>query len=105
MPGFALHSGATVLCMHAGQATPTVPLPRVKVAGQPAVGQSAPYTVAGCALTGTTSPPCVTANWVVSALRVKSTGVPLVISTGTAVCVPSGTGLMSVVFQTRVRAS
>ena len=28
MPGFLLHQGATVLCAHAGQATPTVPNPR-----------------------------------------------------------------------------
>lgn len=105
MPGFVLHSGATVLCMHAGQATPTAPLPRVRVAGNPAIGQAAPWAVAGCALSTTTTPPCVTANWVVAAVRVTSTGIPLVIQTGTAVCAPTGTGLLPVVFQTRVRAS
>jgi hypothetical protein len=105
MPGFVLTVGATVMCMHGGQATPTAPLPRVRMAGQPAVGQSAPYAVAGCALSSVPSPPCVTANWVVAALRVTSTGIPLVLQTGTAVCVPTGTGLLPVAFQTRVRAS
>jgi hypothetical protein len=62
MPGYLLHMGATVLCMHGGQAQPVMPYPRVKVGGQPVVTQSAPYTVAGCGLTGTPSPPCVTAQ-------------------------------------------
>jgi hypothetical protein len=48
MPGFLLHVGATVMCMHAGQAQPTSPNPRVTVGGQPVVTQPAPYTVAGC---------------------------------------------------------
>ena len=51
MPGFLLHVGATVLCLHAGQAQPVVPNPRVMVGGQPVVNQTSPYTVAGCAFT------------------------------------------------------
>ncbi len=31
MPGFLLHEGATVLCLHVGQAQPMVPNPRVTV--------------------------------------------------------------------------
>ena len=75
MPGYLLHVGATVMCMHAGQAQPTVSNPRVKVSGQPIVTQAAPYVVAGCGLTGT-SPPCATAQWIVAATRVLSGGVP-----------------------------
>ena len=48
MPGFLLHVGATVMCAHGGQATPTVPNPRVTVMGQPTVTLTAPYVVAGC---------------------------------------------------------
>ena len=33
MPGTLLHVGATVLCVHGGQAQPTVPNPRVTVNG------------------------------------------------------------------------
>ncbi len=63
MPGFLLHSGATVLCAHAGQAQPTAPNPRVKVSGQPVVTQAAPYTVAGCPFNVSGAPvPCVTAH-------------------------------------------
>jgi len=35
MPGFILHLGATVICSHGGQATPSAPFPRVLVSGQP----------------------------------------------------------------------
>jgi hypothetical protein len=104
MPGFVLTQAASVLCMHGGQAQPTAPLPRVLLSGQPAIGQTSVYTIAGCPL-APSSPPCVTATWVVGAVRVRSGGIPLVINTGTAVCVPTGTGLLPVAFQTRVRAS
>ena len=33
--------------------------------GQPAVTIASPYVVAGCALTGTPNPPCVTGQWIV----------------------------------------
>ena len=48
--GFVLHQGAVVLCMHGGQAQPTVPNPRVQVGGQPLLLQD---SVAVCAPTGT----------------------------------------------------
>ena len=76
MPAPILHLGATVLCMHAGQAQPVAPFPRVLVSGQPIATQATPYVVAGCALTGTTAPPGVTAQWVKGAFRVVAGGVP-----------------------------
>ena len=42
MPAPVLHLGATVMCMHAGQATPAAPFPRVLVSGQPAVTLTSP---------------------------------------------------------------
>ena len=104
MPGFALTASATVLCMHAGTATPTVPLPRVRLGGQPAVGQAAPWVVAGCPFVPPAPGPCVTAQWVVAATRVLSTGIPLLLQDSVAVCVPTGTGLQVLVTQTKVRA-
>ena len=99
MPGFLLHSGATVQCMHAGQAQPTAINPRVKVNGQPIVTQSGTYTVAGC----TSNPPCVTAQWVSAATRVKAGGQPVLLQDSQAVCTPTGTGLNISVTQTRVK--
>lgn len=104
MPGFVLHVGATVICTHGGQAQPTVPNPRVTVGGQPTVTLAAPWVVAGCGLTGTPNPPCVTANWVVGATRVTSQGQPLLLMDSQAICAAPGTPLQPLVAQTRVTA-
>ena len=108
MSALALTQSGSIMCLHGGQAQPTVPLPRVKLGGASAIGQSTTYTVAGCAFTlpsGTPSP-CVTASWTVTALRVKSGGIPLVLQDSTAVCVPNATGLtITSPGQVRVTAS
>lgn len=96
-----------MLCSHGGQATPTVPDPRVLVGGMPVATLSAPWVVAGCAMPPPPAGngPCVTAMWTVGAVRVTSLGQPLLIMTGMATCVPTGTPLMPVVAQTRVVAT
>src|SRR6058998_3890778 len=104
MPGYLLHVGATVMCMHAGQAQPTVPNPRVMVSNQPTVTQPAPYAVAGCPFTPLAgNGPCVSAQWVSAATRLKSNGQPLLLHDSQAVCVPTGTGLNIVMTQLRVK--
>jgi hypothetical protein len=105
MPAPILHLGATVLCSHAGQATPLAPFPRVTLSGQPAVTLTSPYAVAGCALTGSPNPPCVTGQWTVGALRVMAGGAPVATMAGQSVCAPTGTPMMPVVAQTRVLAT
>src|SRR2546423_15702256 len=74
MPGPILHVGATVMCAHGGQATPTAPMPRVLVGGQPVTTMAAPYVVAGCPFPPVSGGPCVTAQWVVGATRVLAAG-------------------------------
>jgi hypothetical protein len=94
MPGQALTQTATVLCAHGGQAQPTAPLARVLLSGTPAVGQTPPYVVAGCVFNvGGAPSPCVTGTWVVAAVRVRSSGVPLLLQDSVAVCAPNGTPL------------
>ena len=105
MPGYLLHMGATVICMHAGQAMPVMTNPRVKVSGQAIVTQSDTYSVAGCALTGTLNPPCVTAQWVSAATRVTAGSVPVLLQDSQSVCTPSGAKLMVVMTQARVRGT
>jgi hypothetical protein len=105
MPAPILHFGATVLCSHAGQAMPMAPFPRVLLLGQPVVTLTSPYAIAGCALSGSGSPPCATAQWVVGALRVMAGGAPVLTMTSQSVCVPTATPLMPVVAQTRVLAT
>ena len=102
MPGTIVHLGATVLCSHAGQAVPVAVNSRVLVSGAPVATLVSPYTVAGCALTGTTAPPCVTGQWLTGATRVLVAGVPVLLSIGQSTCVPTGTPLLVVATQTRV---
>lgn len=100
--GEVLTQGAVVLCTHAGQAQPTIPLARVRLSGQAAVGASTPYLITGC----TQTPPCVTAVWTSSAQRVRSVGVSLVLADSTGVCVPNGTDIVVAASgQSRVTAS
>lgn len=106
MPGYLLHLGATVICAHGGQAQPTVPNPRVKVMGQNAIAQASPYTIAGCSNPPppTNVGPCLTAQWVSAATRVKAMGMPLLLQDSQSICTPTGTPLTVVVTQTRVKA-
>ena len=103
MPGFLLHLGATVLCAHGGQTQPTAPNPRVRVGGQPVTTQPFLYTVAGCANPAEAGGPCVTAQWVRAAIRVKVMGQPVLLQDSQAVCTPTGTPLSIVVTQLRVK--
>ena len=105
MPAPILHLGATVLCTHAGQATPLAPFPRVTLSGQPLVTIASPYAVVGCALTGTPTPPCVTGQWLMGATRVLAGGVPVATLAGSSVCIPTGTPMLALMAQTRVLAT
>jgi hypothetical protein len=97
-----MHLGAVVTCSHAGPAQPTAPVPRVLLSGQPVVTIASPYVVTGCALTGSPTPPCVTGQWLVGAVRVLAGGVPVALMTGTSTCIPTGTPMLPLSVQPRV---
>lgn len=78
------------------------PFPRVLLSGQPVVNISSPYAITGCALTGTSTPPCVTGQWTTGAVRVLAGGVPVALMTGTSTCVPTGTPMLPMTSQVRV---
>lgn len=105
MPGPIVQLGATIMCAHAGQATATAPFPRVLLGGQPVVTLATPYVIAGCALSGTPTPPCVTGQWVAGAVRVLAGGTPVAIQTGTSITTPTGTPMLPLVVQPRVLAT
>ena len=107
MPGFLLHSGATVLCAHAGQAQPVTSVARVKVSGQPVTVQPTMYQVAGCAFPPPPAGngPCLTASWMTAALRVKAAGSPVLLMDSQSLCAPTGTPLMAVSAQVRVKGT
>lgn len=104
MPGPLLHVGATVLCSHGGQATPTVPNLRVLLSGQPATALGAPCVIAGCAMPPPPAGngPCVTGQWLMGATRVFLSGQPALLQVSPSVCVPTGTPMVAAVVQTRV---
>lgn len=103
MPGYLVHLGATVTCMHSGLSQPVVTNPRVKVSGQPIALQNSAYAIAGCSLTSSGGPFCANAQWVLAAARVKANGVPVLLQDSQAVCTPTGTGLLVQMTQVRVK--
>lgn len=105
MPAPILHLGATVMCTHAGVAQPAAPFPRVLVAGQPVVTLASPYVVAGCALTGSGAPPCVTAQWLAGATRVLAGGAPVLTMLAQSLAAPSGSPLLPLQAQPRALAT
>jgi hypothetical protein len=105
MPGYVVHVGATVLCIHGGQAQAVAPNPRVLVSGQPVVTQPGPHAIAGCPFPPVSGGPCVMAQWVTGALRVRAGGMPLLLQDSVAVCAPTGTGLQVLLTQLRVKAA
>lgn len=105
MPTPIVHLAATVTCTHAGPATPTTPEPRVLVSGQPVVAVGSPYAVAGCGLTGSSTPPCVSAQWVAGAARVLVGGRPVAVQGGSSVATPTGQPLLPLAVQPRVVAT
>jgi hypothetical protein len=104
MPGYLLHEGATVMCLHSGQAEPLVPDPRVMVSGQPIVTQTCVYTVGGCAMPSPIAGtgPCAVCTWITAATRVTASGIPVLLQDSQATCVLPGTGLLITETQTRV---
>lgn len=107
MPGPIVHFGATVLCTHAGQATPTASFPRVLVSGQPVITQPTPYVVAGCTFPppNAANGPCVTGQWLTGSVRVLAGALPLVLQASQSICAPTGTPMIASVVQPRVIAT
>ncbi len=105
MPGNLLHQGATVKCGHAGQALPVASNPRVKVSGQAIVTQINSYTVAGCTMPPPFlgNGPCVTAQWLSAATRVKASGASVLLQDSQSITAPTATPLIITVTQQRVK--
>jgi hypothetical protein len=106
MPGFILHQGATLICPHTGQAQPMLVNPRVRVSGQPIVTQNCVHTIAGCILPPPplANGPCVTAQWITAALRVRAGGIPVLLRDSQSVCAPTGAQLIVIMTQLHARA-
>jgi len=102
MPGFLLHANATVMCAHGGQAQPMLPFPRVTVSGMAIATMASPHVITGCPFVPTGgNGPCVTAQWLIGATRIMAGGMPVLLQTSVATCVPTATPLNIVLTQTR----
>ena len=107
MSNYLVQANAKVACLHSGPAQPSLPNPRVAVGGKATVFMSSPYAVSGCTMPAPPNGngPCVTGQWQTGTTRVASGGKPLVVSTGSSSCTPTGTPLVVSSTQTRVIAS
>jgi hypothetical protein len=105
MPGFLLHQGASVQCVHGGDAQPTAASPRVTLSGHPAVTIASAYAIAGCAdpPPPAGNGPCVTAAFVTAAKRMLIMGQPALLQDSQSICQPTGTPLLILATQQRVR--
>lgn len=91
------------MCTHGGTAQPLAADPRVLVSGMPVVTISSPYIIAGCGLTTSGGPFCITGQWVSSATKVLASGVPVILIDSAGVC-PPGT-MQTLSAQTKVTAT
>lgn len=106
--GFLLDAGATITCPHAGTASMTPRITKVKLGGQPPLVVDDVVTITGCSLNISGAPsPCLQVQWQMPALRVKVESSAVLLDTSVGLCVnaasaPQGTALVSG-FQTRVQ--
>lgn len=83
-------SQTPVNCGHAGVATHIPTQVRARAAGSPVALASDQHAVAGCALTGSGSAPCVVLAWSAPATRVRVSSQPVLIQTSIPTAVGPG---------------
>jgi hypothetical protein len=106
MPGFLLNSASMVTCAHGGMAKATMVFPKVLVKGMPVILITAPFQVSGCAMPPPPAGngPCVMGQFSIASTKVLANGLPLLLQSSMALCVPTGTPLIIGVTQTFVSA-
>jgi hypothetical protein len=102
---YLLHEDATVMCTHTGDAKPQVTVSNVKVSGKAIVVQTSIYSISRCTLPTQSGGPCVTAAWTTAAQRIKARGIPVLLTSSKAKCVPTGVELNATITQTRAKGT
>jgi len=109
MPGFLLHVGATVQCLHQAPAITSPTQSQVLVSGQPVATTANLFPVTGCPFcVGPKPQPCVQVKWTQPATQVLVNGLPVLLQTppgpgpGAGVCLsaeqlPQGVPLVSAI--------
>jgi hypothetical protein len=88
MPGASLTAASTLVCPHGGTVMITPANQRATAQGAPIATSADVCTIAGCAFTippGVPSP-CVTVQWMVSAMRLKA-GAPALDAASVGICI------------------
>lgn len=88
------HVGLTAMCPHGSPINVISTNVRVKVMGQYVAVQGDMYMVSGCpfqipVVVGTKPQPCLTVQWLKTALRVKVMGRPVLLKSSTGICLTS----------------
>jgi hypothetical protein len=83
--------GATIQCPHAGQATITPSNQRVKAGGASVAVLADSTSISGCSFQVPAGPstkpqPCVMAQWLMGAVRVKVMGQAVLLKTSSGLC-------------------
>lgn len=87
MPGPLAHVGAVAMCPHGGMVMQIPSAPRVFLSGMPAATMADQYVVVGCVFNVSGVPhPCVRVQWVVPAVRVTSSVMPVIPQTAVGLC-------------------
>ena len=91
MSGFLVNVSATAQCPHAAKVTIPPGQQRVLVGGEPVATVTDQGSVAGCPFQvpvgpGTKPQPCVTAGWLVGALRVRVGGQAALLEDSSGLC-------------------
>jgi uncharacterized Zn-binding protein involved in type VI secretion len=99
-----LHQGAVVQCPHGTPAQPAPSQVRATTNGQPLLTQADMFTVAGCPfqLPGPTPSPCVQVRWITSSVRVRASGLPVLLQSSNSLCLaatqaPQGPAIVAAV--------
>lgn len=97
--------GSGMACPHAGSVTFVTANPRVRIAGQAVATLNDVTVIAGCL----EADPCSRVQWLTGAIRVRASGVPVLLATSQSQCVslagvPKGPPVL-VTAQSRVSAT
>jgi hypothetical protein len=101
MPGLLAHVGMVALCPHGGAVMEIPSAPRVLVSGMPIATMGDQYAVVACTFPPSGPPhPCVRVQWLVPAVRVQASLLPVIVQTSVGMCLaadqaPQGPPLVS----------
>lgn len=88
MSGFSVDANATLQCPHGGQVQISSANTKTKAGGAAMALSNDTFMISGCPfLIGTVASPCLQVQWVLTDLRVKVNGTPVLSRSSVGLCV------------------